>query len=183
MFTRFSMLVIVAIVGCLILAGYTYVSPEPASASQATPEAAKKASPADGHTIHVLAPHRVEGKVMGPFHHYCKVISPEPVIECLIYESTEPNAPMTEVEYIVAKKLTRPTIPLADWNKNWHDHLVEIQTGRVQVLDLPPDKAKEVADLVSTTDGLIFHLWPHGSQIPTGKVTIAQSVGHVPRTK
>jgi len=36
---------------------------------------------------------------------------------------------MTEVEYIVAKKLTRPMIPLADWNKNWHDHLVEIQTG------------------------------------------------------
>jgi hypothetical protein len=177
------MLVIVAIVGCLILAGFTYFSPKPASASQSTPQAAKKATPADGHTIHVLAPHRVEGKVMGPFHHYCKVISPEPVIECLIYESTEPNAPMTEVEYIVAKKLTRPMIPLADWNKNWHDHLVEIQTGRVQVLDLPPDKAKEVADLVSTTDGLIFHLWPHGSQIPTGKVTIAQSVGHKPRTE
>jgi len=90
---------------------------------------------------------------------------------------------MTEVEYIVAKKLTPAHDSVADWNKNWHDHLVEIQTGRVQVLDLPPDKAKEVSDLVSTTDGLIFHLWPHGSQIPTGKVTIAQSVGHVPRTK
>jgi len=61
----------------------------PQSSPQATPEAAKKASPADGHTIHVLAPHVVEGKVMGPFHHYCKTISPEPVIECLIYESTE----------------------------------------------------------------------------------------------
>ena len=33
-------------------------------------------TPADGHTIHAVAPHVVNGKVMGPFHHYCKVLSP-----------------------------------------------------------------------------------------------------------
>jgi hypothetical protein len=49
----------------------------------------------------------------------------------------------------------------------------------VQVLDLPPDKAKEVADLVSTTDGIIFHLWGPGEKVPSGKVVVAQSVGHV----
>jgi hypothetical protein len=49
----------------------------------------------------------------------------------------------------------------------------------VQVLVLPPDKAKEVADLVATTDGIIFHLWSHEEKVPSGKVTIAQSVGHV----
>lgn len=137
-------------------------------------------TPADGHTIHVLAPHVVEGRVMGPFHHYCKVISPEPVIECLIYLATDSLAPLTEVEYIVAKTLTRTDlISLASWNKNWHDHFQEIATGRVQVLDLPPDKAKEVADLVATTDGIIFHLWWHGEKFPNGKVSIAQSVGHV----
>lgn len=137
-------------------------------------------TPADGHTIHVLAPHVVEGQVAGPFHHYCKVISPEPIIECLIYLSTDSLAPLSEIEYIVAKTVTRTDLlSLADWNKNWHDHTQEIATGRVQVLDLPPDKAQEVADLVATTDGIIFHLWPHGSKIPTGKVTIAQSVGHV----
>src|SRR5438270_6516920 len=143
-----------------------------------------KATPADGHTIHVLAPHVVDGKQAGPFHHYCKVISPEPIIECLIYESTEPNAPMTEVEYIVSKDVTRTDlVSLKDWNKNWHDHKQEISTGRVQVLDVPPDKAKEIADTVSKTDGIIFHLWPHGSKIPTGKVVIAQSVGHVKITQ
>src|SRR3970040_1569598 len=75
-------------------------------------------TPADGHTIHVLAPHVIEGKVMGPFHHYCKVISPEPVIECMIYLSTDSMAPLVEIEYIVAKTLTRTDlISLADWNK------------------------------------------------------------------
>ena len=137
-------------------------------------------TPADGHTIHVLAPHVVNGKASGPYHHYCKVISPEPIIECLIYNSTDSLAPLSEIEYIVAKSLTRTDlVSLADWNKYWHDHAQEISTGRVQVLDLPPDQAKAVADLVSKTDGIIFHLWPHGSKIPTGKVTIAQSVGHV----
>jgi len=137
-------------------------------------------TPADGHSIHVLAPHVVEGKVSGPFHHYCKVISPEPIIECLIYLSTDSLAALSEIEYIVAKTVTRTDlVSLADWNRNWHDHAQEISTGRVQVLDLPPDKANEVAALVAKTDGIIFHLWPHGSRIPTGKVSIAQSVGHV----
>jgi hypothetical protein len=86
-------------------------------------------SPADGHTIHVTAPHVVAGKVMGPYHHYCKVLSPEPVIECLCY------------------------------------------------------KAKEVADLVATTDGIIFHLWSHDDKVPSGRVIIAQSVGHVNLTQ
>lgn len=137
-------------------------------------------TPADGHTIHVLAPHVVNGQVMGPFHHYCKVISSEPVIECLIYQSTDTLAQLEQIEYIVAKSITRTdAISLADWNRNWHDHTQEIATGRVQVLDLPPDQAASVANLVSTTDGIIFHLWSRGDRVPSGRPIIAQSVGHV----
>lgn len=141
---------------------------------------ARKATPADGHTIHVTAPHVVAGKVMGPYHHYCKVLSPEPVIECLCYASSDPAARLEQVEYIVAKAITRTgAVPLANWNKNWHDHRQEIATGRVEVHDMPPDKAKEVADLVATTDGIIFHLWSHDEKVPSGNVIVAQAVGHV----
>jgi hypothetical protein len=137
-------------------------------------------TPADGYTIHFLAPHVINGQVMGPFHHYCKVISPEPVMECLIYESTDTLAPLQQIEYIVAKTITRTeAISLDDWNRNWHDHTQEIATGRVQVLDLPPDDARNVANLVSTTDGIIFHLWSRGDRVPDGRPIIAQSVGHV----
>jgi hypothetical protein len=153
-------------------------------AAPAAGQEAKPASPADGHTVHVTAPHVVNGKVMGPYHHYCKVLSPEPVIECLCYESNEPGARLHQVEYIIAKSITRTgALTLADWNKNWHDHTQEIATGRVQVLDLPPEKAKEVADLVATTDGIIFHLWGHDEKVPSGKVIVAQSVGHVNLTE
>lgn len=137
-------------------------------------------SPADGHVVHVLAPHVVEGHVKGPYHHYCKVISPEPVIQCLIFTSTDSMARLTQIEYIVAKSVTRtPLISLDEWNRNWHDHKQEISTGRVQVLDLPPDQAKGVADLVATTDGIIYHLWPEEAKVPSGRVVIGQSVGHV----
>jgi hypothetical protein len=52
----------------------------------------------------------------------------------------------------------------------------------VKVLDLPPDKAKEVADLVATTDGIIYNFQFNGV-LPNGKVTMAQAVGHKPLTQ
>ena len=147
--------------------------------SAAGQEAAATKTPADGYTIHVTAPHYVNGKVMGPFHHYCKVVSPEPQIVCLIFNDTASNSMLTQVEYIMAKSLTRSSVSRADWNKYWHDHQMEIATGRVKVLDLPPDKAKEVADIVSNTDGIIYS-FDFTGKMPNGHVTMAQSVGHKP---
>ncbi len=162
---------------CLLIAAAWFGS---ASKPQATmPEGT--ATPADGYTVHVTAPHLVHGKVMGPYHHYCKVIAPDPYIVCQIYDNTDPNAPMTQIELIIAKKLTRPAIDRQTWNRLWHDHAVEIAGGRVKVLDLPPDKAKEVADLVATTDGIIYNL-EYDGRLPNGKITMAQAVGHKPLT-
>jgi hypothetical protein len=148
-------------------------------AASAGAQGTAPASPAEGYTVHVLAPHLVDGRSMGPYHHFCKVLADDPKIVCLIYESTDPKAMLVQVEYIMAKKLTRPGVSRESWNKYWHDHTVEIASGRVQVLDLPPDKAKEVADLVSTTDGLIVHVY-FKDGLPTGKTSIAQAVGHKP---
>lgn len=170
---------LVTLAGCTLVLGSWATQEAKESAGSSQP-----ATPAEGHNIHVTAPHVVAGKVMGPYHHYCKVLSPEPVIECLCYSSSDPGARLEQVEYIIAKSITRTgAVSLPDWNKNWHDHKQEIATGRVQVLDLPPDKAKEVADLVSTTDGIIFHVWSHDDRVPNGGVIIAQSVGHVNLTQ
>jgi hypothetical protein len=144
-------------------------------------EPAKAATPADGYTVHVTAPHMVDGHEMGPYHHYCKVIAADPEIVCQIYDNTNPNAPLTQIEFIMAKKLTRANVKREDWNRLWHDHAVEIAGGRVQVLDLPPDKAKEVADLVASTDGIIYSFQFDG-KLPNGKITLAQAVGHRPLT-
>jgi len=144
----------------------------------APPAAEKKPGPADGFTLHVTAPHKFEdGTVHGPYHHYCKGISPE-VLQCLLFESTDPNARLTDVEYFVSKSVSRAFVPVKTWNKYYHDHDVEIATGRVQILDMPEAQAKEVAAAAAETDGIIFHLWPDGAKAPTGVVGHPQSVGH-----
>lgn len=145
---------------------------------RSAPQEAKPKTPADGHEIHVLAPHQMDGKVMGPYHHYCKAVSAD-IIECLIYESTDPNALLKQVEYFVAKGTSRSNVSLDTWNKFYHDHAVEIATGRVQVLDRSPEDAKKIAEAAAQTDGIIFHLWwPNDAKTPSGEVKHPQAVGH-----
>ena len=121
-------------------------------------------SPAVGYEIHVQAPHMMpDGTPGGPFHHYCKGIS-DKILQCLLFESTDPKAPLVGVEYFVAKDLTRK-LPAIQWHRHFHDHKVEIATGRVQILDMPADQAAKVAEVAAGTDGVIYHLWQHGQGI------------------
>ncbi|HSA85781.1 MAG TPA: DUF1264 domain-containing protein [Nitrospira sp.] len=139
--------------------------------------AGEPASPAVGYDIHVQAPHMMaDGTPGGPFHHYCKGIS-EKILQCLLFESTDPKAPLVGIEYFVAKDLTRK-LPAIQWHRHFHDHKVEIATGRVQVLDMAPDQAAKVAEAAAGTDGVIYHLWQHGQEFPDGTVSFPQSLGH-----
>ena len=138
--------------------------------------AAEPTSPAVGYDIHVQAPHlHPDGTVGGPYHHYCKGIS-DKILQCLLFESTSPKAPLIGIEYFVAKDLSRKLPPI-QWHRYFHDHKVEIATGRVQVLE-PADKAKEIAEAASKTDGVIYHLWQKGLEFPDGTVSYPQSLGH-----
>jgi hypothetical protein len=140
----------------------------------------KAKGPADGFDIHVLVPHRhQDGTVHGPYHHYCKPIKPE-IMQCMIFLSTDPNAELVEVEYFIDKKLARSNVTLEQWNKHFHDHTEEIATGRVQVLDVSAEKAKDITAAASRTDGIIFHLWPMGAKVPNGDVSFPTAVSHKP---
>ena len=169
-----------AVLGCAAVAAVALAAQSAATGGARAPR--RSPTPADGHSIHVIAPHVYQGHEMGPVHHYCKVTSPEPIITCLLYDSADTSATLHGIEYIVAKTLTRPGVSLGTWNSNFHDHSLEIATGRVKVLDMPAEDAQKVAALVSTTDGIIFHLWPTGDRFPTGTVVIDQAVGHRPMT-
>jgi len=138
----------------------------------------KVQSPAEGYNIHITAPHRHEdGTVHGPYHHYCKPIKPE-ILQCMIFNSTDPNAELVEIEYFIDKKLARSNVTLEQWNKHFHDHKEEIASGRVQILDVSPKEAKKLADAAAKTDGIIFHLWPLDAKIPNGQVMFPTAVSH-----
>ena len=172
-----------SVLGLLVMfaLGYAvanFTHPTATIAAAAPPQAAGPKTPSQGYDVHVTAPHVVDGKASDHvYHHYCKVHAPDPQIICLIYDSADPNAKLAQVEWIYAKKIVRNNVSRENWNKNWHDHAIEIATGRVQVLDMPADKAKGVADLVATTDGLIYHFY-WDKDVPNGKMSIAQAVGH-----
>lgn len=101
----------------------------------------------------------------------------------MIFLSSDPNAELVEIEYFIDKKLARTNVTLEQWNRHFHDHKEEIATGRVQVLDVPPEKAKEIAEAASQTDGIIFHLWPVGAKVPNGDVMFPTAVSHKPVEK
>lgn len=134
-------------------------------------------SPVEGFDIHVQAPHLMaNGEPGGPFHHYCKGIS-DKILQCLLFESTDPKAKLVAIEYFISKDLTR-NLPAIQWHRHFHDHKVEIATGRVQVLDLPAEEAAKVAEAAAATDGVIYHLWQKGLEFPDGSVSFPQSLGH-----
>jgi hypothetical protein len=135
-------------------------------------------SPAEGFNIHIVAPHRHEdGTVHGPYHHYCKPIKPE-ILQCMIFNSTDPNAELVEIEYFIEKKLARSNVTLEQWNKHFHDHKEEIASGRVQILERSPEETKKLAEAAANTDGIIFHLWPMDSKIPNGTVMFPTAISH-----
>jgi hypothetical protein len=101
----------------------------------------------------------------------------------MIFMSDDPNAELVEIEYFIDKKLVRTNVTLEQWNKHFHDHAEEIASGRVQVLDLPPEKAKKIAEAASKTDGIIFHLWPMGAVVPNGEVSFPTALSHTDVTK
>jgi len=145
---------------------------------------ANRSGPADGYTIHVLAPHQMEdGTVGGPFHHYCKPVQKGMIFQCLLFKSANPDAELVGIEYFVDKVWARKNIPLIQWNRHFHDHEIEIASGRVQVLDVSPEEAKTIALKAAGTDGIIFELWQEGAPIPDGKVTFPTAVSHVFRTR
>ena len=134
-----------AFVSGVMLSGATLLGGMAGTAVSAEPS-----SPATGYDIHVQAPHMMpDGTPGGPYHHYCKGIS-DKILQCLLFESTDPKAALVGIEYFVAKDLSRKLSPI-QWHRYFHDHKVEIETGRVQVLDMPEDKAKAVAEAASKT--------------------------------
>jgi len=161
---RLFAVVAITIIGCAGLAPQQALSGEPKS-------------PVEGFDIHVQAPHLMaNGEPGGPYHHYCKGIS-DKILQCLLFESTDPKAKLVAIEYFVSKDLTRK-LPAIQWHRHFHDHKVEIATGRVQVLDLPAEQAAKVAEAAAGTDGVIYHLWQSGQEFPDGTVSFPQSLGH-----
>ncbi|EAW13142.1 OBAP family protein [Aspergillus clavatus NRRL 1] len=107
-------------------------------------------------------------------NHYCTHVT-EDIRQCLIYDSTKPNARLIGVEYMISPRLYE-TLP-SEERKLWHTHDFEVKSGML-IMPSPagvPNPAWEVAETSEMRDiiplyGKTYHFWQvdRGDLLPIG---------------
>ena len=99
--------------------------------------------------------------------HYCSHLNPD-VFQCVIYDSTERNARLVGVEYVISEALFNQ-LP-ADEKKLWHSHRYEVMSGQLVAPELAgADETALMQEFVNTY-GKTWYLWQvdRGDRLPLG---------------
>jgi hypothetical protein len=89
-------------------------------------------------------------------HHYCAHLN-EDLRQCLIYDSSDANARLIGVEYVVSEKLFK-TFPNEE-KMLWHSHVHEVKSGLLVAPGLPDMAEKKLMQELANTYGKTFHFW------------------------
>jgi hypothetical protein len=107
--------------------------------------------------------------------HYCMSRSEE-MHQCLLYDSTEQNAKLLGVEYIISNRLYRE-LP-HDEKKYWHPHTYEVLSGGLIAPSMRPEDELTFMKALLTTWGKTWHTWPDPcTPIPFGEPVLMWSLG------
>jgi len=100
-------------------------------------------------------------------HHYCARVSPE-VMQCVIYDSSDPDARLVGIEYIVSARLFR-TFSAAE-RKLWHSHRFEVTSGQLVAPGLTEAAEKVLMKELVLTYGKTWQTWhvDRNGQAPLG---------------
>lgn len=148
--------------------------PLAARSSPATPDAHAAAPlPAAGPlgTIHahVCGFHFYSGDLQRALsvHHYCSHLNPD-VLQCIIYDSDQPDARLIGIEYIISEKFFA-RLP-ADEKPLWHSHRYEVMSGLLAAPGLAAGPEQELMRALVNTYGKTWHLWQvdRGDAVPLG---------------
>jgi hypothetical protein len=107
-------------------------------------------------------------------YHYCKPMNDELVAQCLLYDSTAPDARLIGVEYLVSGETFRK-MP-AEEQSYWHDHKYEVDAGLLKSLTQTGDEEKATLAKVRTFYGKVFHTWASGKTYPQGPAKLFWAV-------
>lgn len=108
-------------------------------------------------------------------HHYCSHLNEE-VMQCVIYDSHEPNARLIGVEYIISERVF---LTLPDEEKTlWHSHRHEVMSGQLVAPGLPDVAEKELMRKLVNTYGKTWHFWQvdRGDALPLGTPKLMMSL-------
>ncbi|KAG9299236.1 hypothetical protein G9A89_013884 [Geosiphon pyriformis] len=114
-------------------------------------------------------------------HHYCSHLNQD-VRQCVIYDSSDENARLIGVEYIISAKLFN-NLPEEE-KKYWHSHVYEVKSGLLvtPMSSIVPDMAANEAEMkvcedLMNTFGKTWHLWQvdRGDVLPYGPPQLMMS--------
>jgi len=99
--------------------------------------------------------------------HYCSHLNKD-VFQCVIYDSSEKNARLIGVEYIISETLFKH-LPEEE-KKLWHSHRYEVMSGQLLAPGLSNDAERELMKVFVSTYGKTWYLWQvdRGDKLPLG---------------
>lgn len=104
--------------------------------------------------------------------HYCAAHTgkshDDQMFQCILFDSTEKNAKLLGVEYIVTDKQYRK---LSDEEKKyWHPHTYEVLAGGLIAPGMDPQAEMNFMKAILTTWGKTWHTWPDPrTAVPLGE--------------
>jgi hypothetical protein len=100
----------------------------------------------------------------------------EEMHQCLLYDSTEKNARLLGVEYIISDRIYRE-LPEPE-KKYWHQHTYEVLAGGLIAPSMKPEDELAFMKALLTTWGKSWHTWPDPrTPVPLGEPLLMWSLG------
>jgi hypothetical protein len=134
----------------------------------------RAAGPMHGPHAHFCGIHiaKKDPKLQWIVQHYCTAHSgadhDEAMFQCILFDSTEKNAKLLGVEYIITDKRYRQ-LP-DDEKKYWHPHTYEVLAGGLIAPGMNPDEEMKFMKAILTTWGKTWHTWPDPrTPVPLGE--------------
>jgi hypothetical protein len=106
-------------------------------------------------------------------YHYCKMVNDD-LCQCLIYDSTGPDARLIGTEYLVSDAVYQK-MP-AEEKLFWHDHKYEVDAGLIRSLMQSGEDEKATLAKVRSFWGKICHTWVSGQTYPRGPARLFWAV-------
>ena len=133
----------------------------------------KDGTPVSGPHAHFCGIHvaKSDPKIQLVVQHYCVAHSGnhgEQMFQCILFDSTDKNAKLIGVEYIVPDAVFRK-LPEAE-KKYWHPHTYEVLAGGLIAPGMDGEDEKKFMKMVMTTWGKTWHTWPDPkTPVPLGE--------------
>jgi hypothetical protein len=119
--------------------------------------------PSFGYTLHIDATKHINDLPDWVVHHYCKSL-PDGIIQCLLYDTDDPNAHLIGVETVVSSQLWAT---FSDAEKaNWHYHKIELTMVDPKFPGLSQAEIDKVVAALQETYGKVVIFWKPGDPAP-----------------